>query len=128
MYNANAHNIYKNNSINCASREQLLLMLVDGAVKFAKRGKLGIEENNIKMAHESLVRVQDIFSELMATLDRNAGEWTNDLFELYRFINETAAQANLKKDIKKANELIDLVSGIRDMWHEAYAISKKQAL
>lgn len=125
MYNA--HNIYKNNSVNCASKEQLLLMLVDGAVKFAKRGKLGIEDKNIKVAHESFVRVQDIFSELMATLDTSAGKWATDLFELYRFINQTIAEANLKKDLKKADEAIDLIVEVRDMWHEAYRLSKKQA-
>lgn len=125
MYNA--HNIYKNNSVNCASKEQLLLMLVDGAVKFAKRGKLGIEDKNIKVAHESFVRVQDIFSELMATLDTSAGKWATDLFELYRFINQTIAEANLKKDIKKADDAIELIVEVRDMWHEAYRLSKKQA-
>ncbi|NSB32901.1 flagellin-specific chaperone FliS [Clostridium saccharoperbutylacetonicum] len=32
----NAYNVYKSNSVNYASKEQLLLMLVEGAVKFAK--------------------------------------------------------------------------------------------
>ncbi|MGL4654602.1 MAG: flagellar export chaperone FliS [Sarcina sp.] len=127
MYQQNAHNIYKNNSVNCASREQLLLMLVDGAVKFAKRGKLGIEENNIKMAHESLVRVQDIFTELMVTLDPSAGEWTTEILEIYKFINRTLAEANMKKDIKKVDEAIEIIVEVRDMWHEAYRLSKIQA-
>lgn len=124
MYQQNAHNIYKNNSINSASREQLLLMLVDGAVKFAKRGKLGIEENNVKMAHDSFVRVQDIFSELMATLDLTAGEWAKNIFDIYGFINQVVAQANLKKDIQKANEAIELITDVRDMWNDAYTASK----
>ena len=36
MYGNNALNAYKNNSVNHASKQQLLLMLVDGAVRFAK--------------------------------------------------------------------------------------------
>ena len=40
----NAYGVYKNNSVNFASKEQMLLMLLDGAVKFAKRGKLAIQE------------------------------------------------------------------------------------
>lgn len=126
MYQQNAHNIYKNNSVNCASKEQLLLMLVDGAVRFAKRGRLGIEEKNIKMAHESLVRVQEIFTELMVTLDPDAGEWTTDILEIYRFINRTLAEANMKKDIKKVDEAIVLIVEVRDLWHEAYRLSKIQ--
>ena len=34
---SNAYNTYKNNSVNYASKEQLLLMLLDGAVKYAKK-------------------------------------------------------------------------------------------
>ena len=36
MYGNNSLNVYKNNSVNYASNEQLLLMLVDVAVKFSK--------------------------------------------------------------------------------------------
>ena len=60
----NAYGVYKNNSVNFASKEQMLLMLLDGAVKFAKRGKLAIQEKDIKMAHNSITRTQDIFTEL----------------------------------------------------------------
>ena len=74
MYN-NGYNAYKNNSVNYASKEQLLLMLVDGAVKYAKIGRAAIEEKNITKAHESLTRTQDIFVELMASLDTGAGEY-----------------------------------------------------
>lgn len=126
MYKSNGYNTYKQNSITSASREQLLLMLVDGAVKFVKRGRIAIEEKNISDAHNNLVRVQDIFSELMATLDRNAGKWAEDLFDLYAFINRTVAEANLKKDVKILDDAIGLIVEVRDMWHEAYKFSKGQ--
>ena len=45
----NAYGVYKNNSVNFASKEQMLLMLLDGAVKFAKRGKLAIQEKDINV-------------------------------------------------------------------------------
>ncbi|MGL5616282.1 MAG: flagellar export chaperone FliS [Sarcina sp.] len=125
MYKNNGYSTYKQNSVNSASKEQLLLMLVDGAVKFAKRGKLAIEEKKVADAHHNLVRVQDIFSELMATLDRTAGKWAEDLFELYKFINKTVAEANLKKDLKVLNDAIGLIEEVRDMWHEAYRLAHR---
>ena len=36
MYTANPYNAYKQNSVNMASKEKLLLMLLDGAVKYTK--------------------------------------------------------------------------------------------
>ena len=47
MYGNNAFNVYKNNSVNYASKDQLLLMLVDGAVKFSKIAREGLENKDI---------------------------------------------------------------------------------
>ena len=55
----NAYGVYKNNSVNFASKEQMLLMLLDGAVKFAKRGKLAIQEKDIKIRRKNPVRTGD---------------------------------------------------------------------
>lgn len=118
MY-SNGFNAYKNNSVNLASKEQLLLMLVDGAVKFAKRGRLAIEEKNIKVAHDSITRTQDIFTELRVTLDTSAGEWAEQMFKVYGFINEKLFEANIKKDVKVMDEVIPLIEEVRDIWHEA---------
>lgn len=121
----NGYGIYKNNSVNYASKEQLLLMLLDGAVKFAKRGKLAIEENRIQDAHNSITRTQDIFTELRVSLDTNAGQWAVNLDGVYEFINSRLLQANIKKDVKVMDEVIPLIEEIRDMWTEAYNISKR---
>lgn len=120
----NAVNVYKNNSVNYASKEQLLLMLVDGAVKFAKMAKEAINKKDIKNAHEFLTRTQDIFTELMISLDKNAGDWASNLFKIYEFIKEGLVEVNIKKDAKKLDSLIPLIEDVRDTWHEAYKLSK----
>ena len=122
----NAYGIYKNNSVNFASKEQMLLMLLDGAVKFAKRGKIAISENNIKLAHDSITRTQDIFTELKVTLDTSAGDWAKQMFEVYSFINNRLFQANIKKDEAIMDEVIPLIEEVRNIWNEAYKISAGQ--
>ena len=122
MYEANPYNTYKQNSINMASKEQLLLMLVDGAVKYTKIAKIAIEKKDIQRAHKELIRVQDIFTELMATLDMSSGSFAQDLFNLYEFIKNKLADANMKKDINIIDEVLPLIEDVRDMWHE---VSKK---
>ncbi len=126
MYNAgaNAYNAYKNNSVNYASKEQLLLMLLDGAVKFAKMARQAIIEKDIVKSHENLVKTQDIFTELMVTLDQNAGEWAVNMYKIYDFIKEKLFQANLKKDVKILDEVMPLIEEVRDTWQEAYEVSK----
>lgn len=125
MYGNKGFNAYKNNSVNYASKDQLLLMLVDGTVKFAKIGRQAIIDKDVKRAHESIVRTQDIFIELMATLDRNAGQWAEQIFKVYEFINSRLVQANLKKSVEIMDEIIPLIEEVRNTWSEAYKLSKK---
>lgn len=118
MY-TNGYNVYKNNSVNYASKEQLLLMLVDGAVKFAKIARQAMADNDIKKAHENVVKTEDIFTELMATLDTSAGKWAENMFAIYRFINEKLFEANMKKDINIMDEVMPLIEDVRNVWYEA---------
>jgi flagellar protein FliS len=94
----NPYAVYKQNSVNFASKEQLLLMLVDGAVKFSKLGRQAIMDKKISVAHENIVKTQDIFYELMATLDvEKGGDWAKQLMSVYDFIVRRLVEANLKK-------------------------------
>ena len=126
MYGNNALNAYKNNSVAHASKEQLLLMLVDGAVRFAKISRQAMEDKDIKKCHENIIKTQNIFTELMVSLDQNAGEWAVQMFKIYEFIKEKLVEANIKKDINIMDEIIPLIEDIRDTWHEASKVSKSQ--
>lgn len=126
MYTANAYNTYKNNSVNFASKDQLLLMLVDGAVKFSKIARQAMEDKDILKAHENLIKTQDIFYELMVTLDVNqGGQWAHQLMSIYEFIVRRLGEANIKKDTKIMDEVIPLIEDIRDTWYEAEKLSKQ---
>lgn len=125
MYKMNPYNTYKENSVNMASGQQLLLMLVDGAVKYTKVAKMAIEEKNMSRAHKELIRVQDIFTELMLTLDKNAGKWAEDLYKVYDFIRYELGRANIRKDVNIINNTLPLIQEVRDTWYEADRLSKK---
>ena len=124
MYGSNAYNTYKQNSVNLASKDQLLLMLLDGAVKFSKIARQAILDKNIMKAHENLVKTQDIFVELMTSLDTNSGEWAGNLIALYDFINRQLINVNIKKDINILEETIPLIEEVRNMWYEVNRVSK----
>jgi flagellar protein FliS len=124
MY-SNGYNVYKTNSVNYASKEQLLLMLVEGAVKFCKIARQAIVDKDIKKSHDALVRTQDIFSELMISLDTTQGDWAVQLFEVYGFIKEKLFEANMSKDLEIVDEILPLVEEINETWKEAYKRSKK---
>ena len=124
MY-SNGYNVYKNNSVNYASKEQLLLMLTEGAVKFCKIARQAIVDKDVKKAHDALVRTQDIFSELMVSLDTTVGDWAVQLFSVYAFIKEKLVEANIKKSLEIIDEILPLVEDINETWKEAYKRAKK---
>ncbi|MGK0468065.1 flagellar export chaperone FliS [Clostridium sp.] len=121
----NAFNTYKSNSVNFASKDQLLLMLVDGAAKFSKIGRQAILDKDVRKAHANIIKTQNIIFELMATLDvAKGGQWAESLMQVYEFIARKLANANIKKSEEIMNEVIPLIEDIRDTWNEAYKISK----
>ena len=120
MYTANPYNIYKQNSVNMASSQQLLLMLLDCAVKYTKIARMAILNKDIARAHKELVRVQDIFLELMITMDKNT-KYMEDLYNIYDFIKNELVKANIKKDITIIDNTLPLIEEIRDMWYEVDA-------
>ena len=125
MYNNNAYNTYKNNSVNYASKDQLLLIILDGAVKFSKMGRQAILDKDIKGAHENIIKTQNIFYELMISLDLNhSGDWGSNVISIYKFIIDKLVQANIKKDINIMDEIIPLIEEIRDMWNEVYKAAR----
>jgi flagellar protein FliS len=100
------------------------LLLVDGAVKYAKIGRQAIIDKDVKKSHENIVRTQDIFYELMATLDvSKAPGWGENLMNVYRFIVDKLIGANMKKDTNIMDEVIPIIENVRDTWNEAYKMS-----
>lgn len=126
MYAKNAYNQYKQNSVNFASKDQLLLMLLDGAVKFVKIGRQAMVDKNYHKCNENLKKTQDVFYELMITLDLNkAGEWGPNMLSVYKYIVDSLVKANVKKDLEMLDKTIPLIEDVKNTWNEAYKASIK---
>ena len=65
----NPYKTYKQNSVTQASPAELTLMLYNGALKFIKLAKKGIQENNIQLKNENIQKTQNIIQEFMVTLE-----------------------------------------------------------
>ncbi|MED1791096.1 flagellar export chaperone FliS [Brevibacillus nitrificans] len=110
-------NPYMKNSIETASPSKLLLMLFDGAIKYTKLAIQATEKNNVQDAHRYNVRVQDIFDELMATLDFSY-PISKELYSLYEYMNYRMAEGNMKKDVAPLNEVLAFLLEYKAVWAE----------
>jgi len=118
----NPYQVYKNQSVMLASREELTLMLYNGCVKFIRQADMAIENKNISKANEYIIRAQDIIAELMSTLDMSF-EVSKGLAGIYDYMTRRLIDANIHKDSSILEEVLELAIQLRNTWNEAMQIA-----
>ena len=105
--------------VQTASPGQLVNMLYDGAIRFSKQAKEQMENSDLENANSSIQRVQDIVEELNVSLDTDkGGEIAANLRKIYLYISEQLVEANIKKDVKVLDNVIELLESMRETWKE----------
>ncbi len=108
---------YKENSVTTQSKERLVVMLYEGAVKFLNMAKKAIEEKDFAGKNTYITRAQDVIDELNAVLDMdNGGEIAKNLRSLYLFMHRHLSQANLHCNVQKIDEVINLLEELNQSW------------
>lgn len=122
-------NAYKQTQLNTASKEQLVLMLYDGVVRFSEQGRQAIAEKNIEQKQFTLVRSQDIIFELINGLDREqGGDIAENLSRLYSYSIKRLVDANLTNDTSGIDEVQHIFRNLREAWAGAMdKIAKERA-
>lgn len=127
LTNNNYTQQYAEEQIKTASKEQLLIMLFDGAIKFARIAKKAMLAKDLEKSNTNLIKAQRIITEFMVTLDvKQGGETATNLMRLYEFYYHSLVQANLKKDTHLLEEVIQQLVDMRQMWFEATQIAAKE--
>ncbi|MBC7464384.1 MAG: flagellar export chaperone FliS [Bdellovibrio sp.] len=123
---ANPYQKYKQVSIMSASREQILLMLYEGAIKFTKLAMKALEEKKIADRGQNILRAYDIILELHATLDHKVGgELSKQLEQLYLFMMDQYTQANIKGEMAPLQANLKVLENLYDGWKQAIEKIKK---
>lgn len=82
-----------------ASRERILVLLLEAALRHIRLGAAALEERRDSAAVASLTRAADILAELHGTLDPSrAPELCATLGELYQFLSSRLLSACASKD------------------------------
>jgi flagellar protein FliS len=125
----NAYQRYKDAQYSTASPEQLLLMLYEGAIKYARQAQEEMREKNIEGANNKLKKTGDIISELMVSLDmEQGGEIARNLYNLYDYMSRRLIQANIRKDPGLVDEVITLLTSLKESWEEVIGRVRSQVI
>jgi flagellar protein FliS len=113
------------NTVMSASKEELALMLYDGAIKFINQAILAIQAKNFSKANTQIQKAQAIILEFRATLNMDYPIAQN-MDQLYIYMHERLIEANMKKDENILTEVRELTRDFRDTWKEAMTIARKE--
>lgn len=113
-----AYQNYHKQEIEGASKGKIVLMLIEGTIRFLRKACKGIEDKNIQEAHNNIIRAENIIYELMSTLNMEAGEIAQNLMRLYDFMIWQLIEANKDKDKEKVESVIKLLMPLKDAWKD----------
>ena len=119
---------YLENKVLMASREDLLLMLFDGAIRFAEQAWPRLEAKEYPEYCALLVKAQDVVRELMVSMKREelGEDLYGNLMNLYQFILSRLVKANLKKDRKLIDEALKILIHLRETWAQAIEKDRRE--
>jgi flagellar secretion chaperone FliS len=115
MNQANVKN-YKKIEIESASPGKLLMMLFDGAVEFLYLAETYLEENDTVEANHYIGKVQAILTELMGSLNFDAGPVAANLFGLYEFTISQLVEISRSGSITELVAVKEVLEGLRTSW------------
>jgi len=115
---ANIRGQYLEQMVESASQEGLLMLLVDGAVNFIRRAIHSMETDKLEDVNQCLIKAQNIYLELVVTMDLDAGDFAESMANVYQYLYNLLIEANLYKDFDKMKSCLKLAEDIREIWKE----------
>lgn len=119
------YSAYKEAGVKTASQGKLIIMLYDECIrqlasaidKFNEDSK--IEPQNIELFGKNIVKAQAIITELMVSLDMEAGgDISKNLMNLYIYFNQELLNANVAFDKEKIAFVKEMMLQLRSTWAE----------
>ncbi|MEA5090806.1 flagellar export chaperone FliS [Solidesulfovibrio sp.] len=113
---------YFQTQVSTTTQGDLLIMLFDAALKFLRQAKEKIAARDYAQKGILISKALDILSELQSTLNaQKGGELADRLQKLYFFCSTRLLAANLNLDVAKIDEVMHILTGLREAFNEANA-------
>ncbi len=100
-----------------ATREELRLLLLDGAIRFANQGLAGLESGDLECAIDGIGQCRDIVAELLGSIrEAPDPELAENVKAVYAFMFRELAEIGFQRDADRLREVIRLLEFERETW------------
>ncbi|MEO1008032.1 MAG: flagellar export chaperone FliS [Planctomycetota bacterium] len=108
---------YLRTRVMSASPEELRLMLLDGAIRFATQAREGLAAKDYEKSYEGITQARAICAELATAVDRNADpELCDRTTGVFLFLFQELTEASLNKEPARVGRVIELLEYERETW------------
>lgn len=119
---------YKQVRMSTSTPGELLLALYDGLFRFLNGARLCLEKKERARASEFISKAYAIVSELYIALDHDkAPELCAQLEGIYQFCMDRLTHANLRGDQRSVEEVIRVLTPLREAWQVAVPQAAREA-
>ncbi len=112
-------NPYLRTKVLTASPQELRLMLLDGALRFAKQARKALEQAkpDIDASYENISKAEKIVLELQSAIKpEHAPQLCEQVSALYLYIYRLFVDANMSRSVEPIHEAINLLTYERETW------------
>lgn len=123
-YNSKIVNQYNNLNLNINDPYKLILILYEGALRFANFAKKAINDENIEKKVKYINKTIAIFEELINSLDfEKGGEIAYYLNGLYAYQMELLTKANAQNNTEYIDQVIHVIKELMQAWKEETGVN-----
>jgi flagellar protein FliS len=113
-----AQQAYLETQVTTATPQQLRLLLIDGAIRFARLTQELWREQQDERALESLIRCRDIVSELIAGARPDESPLARQVTALYGYLFSALTEAQQTRDATQLASVIRVLEEDRETWRQ----------
>lgn len=100
-----------------ASKEQLQLMLYDGAIRYSNQARDAIEKKDFETSYDRLTRAQNIMMEMINGLNYDINrELCERMASIYMFVYKKLLDANMHHNTSDIDDALKVLSIERETW------------
>ncbi len=111
-----ARDAYLETQLLTAPPQKLRLVLIDGAVRFARKTLEHWDAGRNEEACESLIRCREIVSELLSSVKIDESPLARTVASVYTFLFQLLTEAQLRRDGQKLQAAIKILEVERETW------------
>lgn len=116
------YNPYQKTAVTTASKEQILLMLYEAAIKHLNKAAECTKAGDVAGKGVAVGKAHDIVNELSNSLDMKVGgEVAANLERLYSFVVDQIIQGNLNNEYQKFEQARKILETLYEGWKGAVA-------